>query len=154
WVLPALSSFAIATGLTALLVRIAPGRGWVVVPRQDRWSKRVVAQFGGVPIILAFAVTGLLFFRSNENQLLILLTCGTGIAGCVDGVAGLAPTPKLLGHGLMAALAVQSGIIHPLTHNHWIDFAFTVLWIVGITNALNLLDNMDGLAAGIAIIAA
>lgn len=153
WVLPAFSAFTIATGVTALLVWIAPRRGWVVVPRQDRWSVRVVAQFGGIPILLAFALTGALFFRTRENLLIVLLTCGMAVVGWVDDVAGLAPKPKLLGQALMAAFAVQSGIVHPLTHHHWINFAFTIFWIVGITNAINLLDNMDGLAAGIAIIA-
>jgi UDP-GlcNAc:undecaprenyl-phosphate GlcNAc-1-phosphate transferase len=153
WVLPAISAFVISTALTGLLVWMAPRHGWVVVPRKDRWSVRVVAQFGGVPIILAFGLTGLLFFRTHENALIVLLTCGMAVVGWVDDVAGLAPKPKLLGQALMAAFAVQSGIVHPLTQNHWINFAFTVFWIVGITNALNLLDNMDGLAAGISIIA-
>lgn len=153
WVLPAFSAFAIATGLTALLVWIAPRRGWVVVPRKDRWSVRVVAQFGGIPILLAFALTGAVFFRTRENLLIVLLTCGMAIVGWVDDVAGLAPKPKLLGQALMAAFAVQSGIVHPLTQHYWINFAFTIFWIVGITNAINLLDNMDGLAAGISIIA-
>jgi UDP-GlcNAc:undecaprenyl-phosphate/decaprenyl-phosphate GlcNAc-1-phosphate transferase len=152
WVLPALCAFALATSLTALLVWIAPRRGWVVIPRKDRWNVRVVAQFGGVPILLAFGLTGLLFFRTHENLLIVLLTFGMAIVGWADDVFGLAPKPKLLGQALMAALAVQSGIVHPLTHHHWINFAFTVFWIVGITNAVNLLDNMDGLAAGISII--
>lgn len=153
WVLPALSAFAIATCLTGLLVWIAPRRGWVVIPRKDRWNVRVVAQFGGVPILLAFVASSLIFFRTHENVLIVLLTCGMGIVGWVDDVSGLAPRPKLLGQGLMAALAVQSGVVHPLTHHYWINFGFTVFWIVGITNAVNLLDNMDGLAAGISVIA-
>src|SRR5262249_39968558 len=121
--------------------------------RKDRWSVRVVAQFGGIPILLAFALSGAVFFRTRENLLIVLLTCGMAVVGWVDDVAGLAPKPKLLGQALMAAFAVQSGIVHPLTHNYWINFAFTIFWIVGITNAINLLDNMDGLAAGISIIA-
>jgi UDP-GlcNAc:undecaprenyl-phosphate/decaprenyl-phosphate GlcNAc-1-phosphate transferase len=153
WVWPLVCAFVIAVGLTACLVLIAPQRGWVVVPRKDRWSVRVVAQFGGVPILLAFGVTSVLFFRTHENLLIVLLTCGMALVGWVDDVAGLAPRPKLLGQALMAAFAVESGIIHPLTGHYWINFAFTVFWIVGITNAINLLDNMDGLAAGITVIA-
>jgi UDP-GlcNAc:undecaprenyl-phosphate/decaprenyl-phosphate GlcNAc-1-phosphate transferase len=153
WVLPAICAFAVATVLTGSLVRIAPRHGWVVVPRKDRWSVRVVAQFGGIPIVLAFALTGLLFFRTHENVWIVLLTCGMAVVGWVDDVAGLAPKPKLLGQVLMAAFAVQSGVVHPLTQSHWINFAFTIFWIVGITNALNLLENMDGLAAGVSIIA-
>lgn len=154
WVLPLVCAFAVAIALTALLVKIAPGRGWVVIPRKDRWNSRTVAQFGGVPILLAFALAGGIFFPGRENLILVLLTAAMALVGLVDDIAGLGPKAKLLAQALLAGLAVQSGVIHPLTRYYWVNFAFTVFWIVGITNALNLLDNMDGLSAGIAIIAA
>jgi len=154
WVLPLVCAFLLAAWLTRLLVRIAPRRGWVATPRQDRWNARIVAQFGGIPILLAFSINASYFFPTRQNLVLLLLTWGMAVIGLADDVAGLSPKTKLLGQTLMAALAVYAGIAYPLTPSFWINAAFTVFWIVGITNAINLLDNMDGLAAGIAVIAA
>jgi UDP-GlcNAc:undecaprenyl-phosphate GlcNAc-1-phosphate transferase len=153
WVLPFAVSFLLATGLTALLVRIAPQRGWVSRPRQDRWNVRVVAQFGGIPFILAASVATLFFFRTNQNLVLLLLTLGMALLGLTDDVAKLPPKAKLVGQVVMAGLAVFTGFIVPLTPLFWVNAAFTMFWVVGITNALNLLDNMDGLTGGVALIA-
>lgn len=153
-ILPLGCAFLLAAWLTALLVRIAPRRGWVANPRRDRWNERVVAQYGGIPILLAFSITASFFFHTHQNLVLMLLTWGIAMVGLADDVAGLSPRAKLVGQTMMAGLAVYAGIEHPLTTHFWINAAFTVFWIVGITNAINLLDNMDGLAAGIAIIAA
>jgi UDP-GlcNAc:undecaprenyl-phosphate/decaprenyl-phosphate GlcNAc-1-phosphate transferase len=154
WVLPVAVGFFAAAVLTALLIRIAPKRGWVSLPRQDRWNARVVAHFGGVPVLLAFSIAASFFFRTRQNLIMLLLTWGMAMLGLADDIAGLRPKTKLAGQTLLAGLAVYAGIVHPLTPHFWINAAFTMFWIVGITNALNLLDNMDGLAAGIAIIAA
>ncbi len=153
WLLPFVCTLVAAIGLTHLLIRMAPGKGWVSSPRQDRWNVRVVAQFGGVPILLAFSITACYFFHSRQNLVLLLLTWGMALVGLADDFAGLRPRGKLLGQTLMAGLAVYAGIVHPLTAHFWVNAAFTVFWIVGITNAINLLDNMDGLAAGVSIIA-
>jgi UDP-GlcNAc:undecaprenyl-phosphate GlcNAc-1-phosphate transferase len=135
------------------LVKIAPGRGWVVFPRRDRWSKRIVAQFGGIPILLAFTIGDLFLTAGRESVFLLFLVWGVGFLGLADDIIGLTPKAKLAGQAFLAFLAVYAGYVHPLTHVALLNSLFTILWIVGITNALNLLDNMDGLAAGIAIIA-
>lgn len=153
WILPFAASFTFATGLTALLVRIAPKRGWVSRPRQDRWNVRVVAQFGGIPFLLAASVSALIFFRTSQNIVLLLLTLGMALLGLTDDIAKLPPRAKLMGQVGIAGLAVYTGVVFPLTPLFWINAAFTMFWIVGITNALNLLDNMDGLAGGVALIA-
>lgn len=154
WALPCAFSFLATAALTALLIRIAPKRGWVSVPRQDRWNTRVVAQFGGLPILAAFSITASYFFPTRQNLVLLVLTWCMATIGLVDDLSGLRPKAKLLGQAAVAALAVYSGIAHPLTSRFWINAVFTVIWIVGITNAVNLMDNMDGLAAGIAVIGA
>jgi UDP-GlcNAc:undecaprenyl-phosphate GlcNAc-1-phosphate transferase len=153
WLLPFAIAFFSATGLTALLVRIAPKRGWVSRPRQDRWNVRVVAQFGGIPFLFAASVAGLCFFPSRQNLFLLLLTWGMALLGLTDDIAKLPPRAKLLGQALLAVLAVPAGVVLPLTLVFWINAALTVFCIVGITNALNLLDNMDGQAGGLAMVA-
>lgn len=153
WIWIGLTALSVSTLLTAVLVKIAPARGWVVVPVENRWNRRVVAQFGGIPILLtAFTVAALLpAIRPVMN--LLLLTLGITVLGLVDDIIGLGPKPKLIVQILLATLAVHSGIVHPLTHITLFNGAFTVFWIVAITNAFNLIDNIDGLAAGVAIIA-
>lgn len=149
----ALCGFFVALALTYLLIRIAPQRGWVSVPRKDRWSVRVVAHFGGLPVILAYSTVSLLFFRNRQSWIILLLTWGMALLGLMDDFLGLRPSAKLATQIGLALLAVVSGIVHPLTGHIWLNVLFTVFWIVGITNAINLLDNIDGLAAGIAVIA-
>jgi UDP-GlcNAc:undecaprenyl-phosphate GlcNAc-1-phosphate transferase len=73
--------------------------------------------------------------------------------GVVDDRWGLGSYIKLIGQLLAASILVFSGVQVQI-FGGWLDIAITVLWVVGITNALNLLDNMDGLSGGIAMIAA
>jgi UDP-GlcNAc:undecaprenyl-phosphate GlcNAc-1-phosphate transferase len=153
WLLPLVVSLISSIALTALLIKTARAKGWVATPRPDRWNIREVAQFGGMPILLAFSIGSLLLPHTRQTFVLLLLTWGMGLVGLVDDVAGLAPKAKLSGQALLAGLAVYAGIIHPLTLHPWLNALFTIFWIVGITNAINLLDNMDGLAAGISIVA-
>jgi UDP-GlcNAc:undecaprenyl-phosphate/decaprenyl-phosphate GlcNAc-1-phosphate transferase len=146
-------AFISAALLTGGMVKIAPQRGWVAVPRPDRWNNRVVAMFGGVPIILAFSTAAIFLPPSRQTVVLLLLTLGMGLVGLVDDRAGVGPKTKLLAQGSLAGIAASVGVVYPLTGRLWIDVLFTLFWITGITNAINLLDNMDGLAAGITIIA-
>jgi UDP-GlcNAc:undecaprenyl-phosphate GlcNAc-1-phosphate transferase len=154
WVLPVGGAFLLAACLTKVLVLVAPRQGWVAIPRQDRWNKRVVAQYGGIPVQLSFLVVAFYFFPTRPNLALMLSTAGMALLGFADDVAGLSPRLKLLGQTFLGGLAVAAGIVLPVTSHIWVNAGITVFWIVGITNALNLLDNMDGLAAGISIIAA
>ncbi len=73
--------------------------------------------------------------------------------GVVDDRWGLGSYIKLIGQLLAASILVFSGVQVQI-FGGWLDIAITVLWVVGITNAMNLLDNMDGLSGGIAMIAA
>lgn len=138
--------------LTALLIRIAGRRGWVVVPRQDRWSTRTVAQFGGVPILIAFITGSVFFTHTTAGFALPLLTLGAGVLGFWDDINGLGPRPKLSVELVLASLAIYFGYVVSITPWFAANVLITILWILGITNANNLIDNMDGLAAGIAAI--
>ena len=138
--------------LTALLIKIATIKGWVVVPSQNRWSKRTVAQFGGGPVLFAFWLIALMSPASHQYRVLLLSTVALALLGLIDDIKGLGPKPKLLAEVMIAACAVSSGIVSPITHNFSVNWVLTVLWIVVISNAFNIIDNMDGLAGGVAII--
>lgn len=153
WALPFACAFLLAIVFTGLLVRIAATTGWVAAPKQERWKSRVVAQFGGLPVLLAFSAAALFLSHSRETLVLLFLTWGMGIIGLLGELLGFHPALKFLCQILMAAVAVRAGIVQVLTAHFWVDATFTVFWIVVITNAVMLLDKMDGLAAGIVVIA-
>jgi UDP-GlcNAc:undecaprenyl-phosphate GlcNAc-1-phosphate transferase len=74
------------------------------------------------------------------------------VLGFADDILHLAPLHKLVFQIAAAALLISSGVVYPLRGNIVVNIAVTLVWLVGITNAFNLLDNMDGLSAGIALI--
>lgn len=158
--------------LTPVIRNIALRSGEVVAVRDDRWHKRPTPAFGGIAIVVGFAVAllveGLLgpggqFTLEPTNRAVLPIAPSVGLisAGAMMFVLGLAddllhmgPATKLVGQLAAAALLVVSGIGVWLTGVYALDAVISVFWFVGITNALNLLDNMDGLAGGIAFIAA
>ena len=94
-------------------------------------------------------------FVADVTQLGVLMA-GAGamfVLGLVDDIVSLRPYTKLVVEIAVASVFVFFG--YGLKWTDWaaVDMMLTMLWIVGLTNALNLLDNMDGLCTGIAIIA-
>jgi UDP-N-acetylmuramyl pentapeptide phosphotransferase/UDP-N-acetylglucosamine-1-phosphate transferase len=148
----ALAAAVGSIGLTVLLIKVATVKGWVVIPSQNRWSKRTVAQFGGGPVLLIFWLTAMMSPAGRQFWVLLLSTVALALLGFIDDLKGLGPKPKLLIEFLVAACTVSSGIISPITPSHAVNWVLTVLWIVVISNAFNIIDNMDGLAGGVAII--
>lgn len=143
----------LSIALTALLVKVARARGWVVFPRQNRWNKRVVAQFGGAAVLLAFFPAAILVATGQREYLLLLFaTAAMGLLGFIDDIKGLGPKPKLIIEFFFAALVVYGGIVYPITTSSLANQILTAFAIVAITNAFNLIDNMDGLAGGVAFI--
>jgi UDP-N-acetylmuramyl pentapeptide phosphotransferase/UDP-N-acetylglucosamine-1-phosphate transferase len=143
----------VSTSLTALLIKVATLRGWVVIPSQNRWNKRTVAQFGGGPVLLTFWGVVMLAPGSHQLAAVLLATVAMSLLGLIDDIKGLGPKPKLMVEVLSAFAVVYSGIVLPISAIPILNIGLTVLWIVTITNAFNIIDNMDGLAAGTAIIA-
>ena len=150
------SSVFLATILTPVARWYARRAGFVAHPTADRWHRRPTALLGG-PAIVAAAVGAFLFFYGLRlpGRLPIAWIAGAlfiSAIGLYDDLRGLRPSSKLIAQILAALLPIGAGLgipgFHPL-----VSFWVTLLWIVGITNAVNLLDNMDGLAAGIAAIA-
>lgn len=113
-----------------------------------------MAQFGGVAIVLSFLAVGV--FTHLHTQLLgiTLGTAAMAIVGFCDDLRSWKPRTRLAAEFVIAAATVSLGVVYPLRSAPWVNICFTVVWIVGIANAFNLLDNMDGLAGGIGIIAA
>jgi UDP-GlcNAc:undecaprenyl-phosphate GlcNAc-1-phosphate transferase len=147
-----LSGFALvlAAGLTPVLAFVARRYGIVAQPARDRWHETPTPLLGGVALFLAIAVPVLC--RVPFSPLTAAVLVGGGcvfVMGLVDDVVSLRPATKLVGQVVAATLAVLLGVEATFVEVRVLTIPLTILWIVGITNAVNLLDNMDGLAAGI-----
>ena len=152
--LPILASFGLVAALTPAVKALARAVGMVAQPKVDRWHKRPTALLGGVSIFVSVvAVTLASVPLSFQVTVVLSSSVFLFLLGLVDDFLALKPYQKLIGQIMGASPVVASGLTLPWTNSVAIDAALTIFWIVGITNAVNLLDNMDGLAAGVAAIA-
>ncbi|MBI3522179.1 MAG: hypothetical protein HY071_03645 [Chloroflexi bacterium] len=140
---------------TSLFARFAAARGLVVVPRSDRWHRAPTPILGGAAIALAIIPVALVLAPIGLRVAVVLGCALAAFAlGLLDDFRRLAPATKLVGQVLIAAALFFGGVRVELIAILPVSFILTVFWIVAMMNAVNLLDNMDGLAAGIAVIAA
>lgn len=132
-------------------------------PNERKVHKSLMPRMGGLAICLGFWLTVLLT-QDLTKEIFGLLAGGIVIAfvGILDDTKGVSPKMKLLAQGIAACIVLFSGVkVQFLTHPiegviplGFLSYPLTFLWIVGITNAVNLIDGLDGLAAGISAIAA
>ncbi len=147
-------SFALAAGLTPLVRALARRNGLVARPKIDRWHKKPTAMFGGVAILLAVLASYAAFVEHTLHGLVVVGASTFLFAiGLVDDLLHTKPYQKLIGQIMAAAFVVAFGLTLPWTSSEPLNIFITIVWLIGITNAVNLLDNMDGLAAGIAAVA-
>jgi len=160
--------------LTPWVAELARRVGAVDEPNERRVHDGRIPSLGGVAVLVAFL--GALAVGCLADQYLadafqeggaawgwllggalIVMACGTA-----DDVWMLGPVPKLLCETVAGVLVVAAGhgistVTNPLSGNSidlgWLGVPLTLLWVVGVTNAFNLIDGLDGLAAGVALIA-
>jgi UDP-GlcNAc:undecaprenyl-phosphate GlcNAc-1-phosphate transferase len=150
-------ALVLAIGVTPVARWLAPRMGVMDRPEARKIHRRPVPRMGGVAIYLVVIVAALILGeRYNFAQFGSILVGATGVSfmGLIDDRWGLRPLVKLIGQGLAALLLYVSGIYVGTFHQPVLNLVATVLWIGYITNAVNFLDNMDGLSGGIAAIAA
>ncbi len=146
--------FALATAATALLRPLARRLGAVAPPRPDRWNPRPTPLLGGIAIAIPVAAAALLLPPGSRDALVLVAGASAlGALGLLDDLRPLSPRIKLASQILVALGVVTLGLALEPTSSLLVNALFSVVWLVAITNAFNLLDNMDGLAAGVAAIA-
>jgi UDP-GlcNAc:undecaprenyl-phosphate GlcNAc-1-phosphate transferase len=149
-----MQTFVVAAAATWVIRAAARQRGWLAPPRPDRWHREPTALYGGVGIFAGFAA-GLLWHVpwSPFMGALLVLTGAMFVTGLVDDATDIRPQTKIVLQ-LVGGLLLYAADFHfNSAFAWWLDLGIVVFWVVAITNAMNLLDNMNGLAAGTAVIA-
>jgi UDP-GlcNAc:undecaprenyl-phosphate GlcNAc-1-phosphate transferase len=129
-------------------------------PDQSRWRTSATPLVGGIGIYAA--LTGgvwlaVLLGPLTVTTQLIGIFAGASLlflAGLIDDIRTLPPAAKLATQIGAATIVLSTGTGVQIVHNPWLTIPIGLLWLVGMTNAFNLLDNMDGLAGSLAVIAA
>ena len=142
-----------------LLLRSPLAARTVAAPTADRWHERPTPLLGGIGIFAGFSIGLWLTVGVGAipmTEALAGIYAGASLlflAGLVDDVRALPPAVKLALQIAAGVIVIATGTDVQLIHSRPVAWALALLWLVGITNAFNLLDNMDGLAATLAAIA-
>ncbi len=151
--LPFATALALALAFVPVCGWLGRRHGCVAHPASDRWHGRTVPLLGGVAIFAAVAI-GLLVLPGTPGPS-VLVGCAAllFVLGLVDDIRNLNATTKLIVQFAVAGVFVFLDAGAQWTGWPVVDAVLTMLWVVGITNAFNLIDNMDGLCAGVTLIA-
>jgi UDP-GlcNAc:undecaprenyl-phosphate GlcNAc-1-phosphate transferase len=152
-----IGALLIAIAATPVARRIAPKLGVMDQPNPRKVHARPMPLLGGAAIVSASLLTLLLLRDRFEIQQLSNIVLGASLVallGFYDDRWGLRPILKLIGQIFAASILIFSGVKVTALPQEWMNVTVTLLWVVGLTNSLNLLDNMDGLSSGVAAVCA
>lgn len=158
-----LSAFVIAYFSTPLVIRLAYRWGAIDRPDLRKVHQTAMPRMGGMAIFLAFILCMLVFVKASGPFTGIIIGAAIIFAvGLLDDIYQLSAWIKLAGQILAASVAIYFGVQIHFVNNPfdgllslgYFSIPLTLLWIVGISNAINLIDGLDGLAAGVSGIAA
>ncbi|MCO7124982.1 undecaprenyl/decaprenyl-phosphate alpha-N-acetylglucosaminyl 1-phosphate transferase [Sporolactobacillus shoreicorticis] len=153
--------FLAAVALTPLVRKLAIRIGATDLPNARKVHKKIMPRMGGLAIYLAFMIGMLIMWPDSSFTLpLIIGSVIIIITGVLDDMYSLSPKVKIVAHFFAALVIVNSGIsvtfinlpFNGVLHLYWLSIPLTLLWIMGITNAINLIDGLDGLAVGVSSI--
>jgi len=125
-------------------------------PSSKRINRKAIPLLGGASIYISFFVALLIFGREFKLHQLVGIVAGASLVsffGLYDDWRELSPAFKFLGQVIPVAVLVSTGVMVEIFNSYILNVLITFLWVVGITNAINLLDNMDGIAGGVGAIA-
>lgn len=172
--LPFAAAMAAVLVLTPIARRLAHSLGIVAAPSPDRWHERPTALLGGAAIYAGFVVGAAVTWLLREGTAsgtasaspltplgvsapwigVFLSATLMFVVGLVDDRIKLNPTTKLMFQAAAAATLISFGVVYPLTPWILLNVLVTFFWFMALTNAMNLLDHMDGVAVGVTGIAA
>lgn len=160
-----LLSLVIAALSTPIVKKLAYKLGAIDVPRDERRvHNRPIPRMGGLAIYLAFTICSL-YFSGFDKRVAGIVIGGTlvVIMGIIDDIKTLKPMPKFAFQIAAALVLISFGIsvksitVPFFTRGGSLNIGYfgipvTLIWVVGITNAINFIDGLDGLACGIGLI--
>lgn len=156
-----LATFGLTAGLAPLAGRLAARWGVLDAPSGRKTQMRPVPLLGGLAMATGFTAVllgavAVLPSPDAQRQLATTLALGSIVllVGLVDDIRELSPMARLLAELAVGAGAWAGGLGVSLSGVPVIDLALTMAWVAVVTNAINLLDNMDGLSSGVAAIGA
>ncbi len=154
-------SLFLTSALTPVMRSIALNRGITDKPNQvHKTHREPVPYLGGLAIVLASVVVtyGSSLFRDSSQQTFLLASTIMlpailmAIIGLIDDIQQLSPWPRFLAQNVIAsisaAILIATNTLGSPSGNRLVDFVLTIVWLVGITNAINFFDNIDGGASG------
>jgi UDP-GlcNAc:undecaprenyl-phosphate GlcNAc-1-phosphate transferase len=115
-----------------------------------------VAYLGGLAVFTSFLLSiGMTFEFDHELLAMLLASTIVAAVGLIDDFGVLTPKPKVVGQVVAVFVLLKAGVVVELVFlPWWMQYVLTILWLVGLSNAFNLMDIMDGLASGVGVIAA
>ena len=161
-------SMVVTLILTPLVRKLAFTVGAIDIPKDNRrMHKKPIATIGGLAIFIDFLISVLLFVDiSREMQGILLGAVILVILGVLDDIMDLPAKLKFVVQIVAAGIAVAHGcVIETLSNPNifsdaayinlgWVGIPLTMIWIIALTNAVNFIDGLDGLAAGVSAISA
>src|SRR5918995_711122 len=154
--LAVLIAVAISLGGTFLARHAAVRLDWLDQPNHRKVHANPIPLLGGIAMYMAFLISVLVTDSRTvlaEGTMVLIGATLLLVVGIIDDQRGLSPRTKLLAQTGAATLLVIGGAGVGFFPFAWMNLAATILWVAAICNAMNLLDNMDGLSAGVAAIA-
>ncbi len=155
--------FLIAVSITPAVKRFAIKIGATDKPNHRKVHQSEMARLGGLAIYIGFLVGFFILQPDNAEHHALPILIGSliiVITGVLDDIIELSAKWKLFGQILAASVVIFNGVkvefinlpFDAQLHLGWFSIPLTFLWIIGITNAINLIDGLDGLAAGVSSI--
>jgi len=169
------AAFVVSVLIVPVMIRVASYKGWVDQPGNRKIHEKPVPRLGGVAIYLATWAAWGLFASFYPNVIpfesvrpfwaLFIGSTLIWFLGIYDDICGANAWKKLSVQVLAALIVVSQGfnislLYNPLAQGDWVldsalySWPLTIFWIVGVTNAINLIDGLDGLAGGVCMITA
>jgi len=147
------TSFILSLGFCYILVYYSKKNKWIELPRVDRWNQKQTPKYGGVAIFLSFITAVFLYLDLNAYVFtFIILSSSIFFIGLIDDIYNIKPVTKMLVIILISIFCFFINFRFFPSGPIYFSLPLTILWYAGIINAVNIIDNMDGLSAGTSII--
>lgn len=167
YIIPFLAAFILTFIQMPFTIKIAKKKGFLDVPKDERRvHKKPIPVGGGIAMVISVSILMVYFLPINKNLILTLIaSLIIAISGLYDDKEGLSPKLKFLFQFLAAVILIIGGMKIEFFTNPFdshdallilniLSIPVTIFWVCGITNTINLIDGLDGLASGVSMICA